>query len=113
MNRYLRSLLTVTIVVSLITILLSQNPLRAKAAKTIVTWFVGLGTGTNEEQLNVQEKLIKKFNAQQDSIELKLFCACGVHAAPAELGTLIATDKPPDIVGPVGFEGAHQFAGQW
>jgi multiple sugar transport system substrate-binding protein len=84
-----------------------------KAQKTVVTWFVGLGTGTNEQQIDVQNTVVENFNKSHDDIELKLNIAASNQAAPAALGTLIASGNAPDIVGPVGFSGANLFSGQW
>jgi len=85
----------------------------AKAQKTVVTWFVGLGTGTNEQQIDVQNKVVENFNKSQDEIELKINIAASNQVAPPALGTLIASGNAPDIVGPVGFSGANLFSGQW
>lgn len=81
--------------------------------KTVVTWFVGLGTGTQPEQIDVQNKVVENFNASQDKIELKINVAASNQVAPDALSTLIAAGTAPDIVGPVGFDGSNQFAGQW
>jgi len=34
--------------------------------KTVVNWFVGLGTGTQPNQIDVQNKVVADFNASQD-----------------------------------------------
>jgi multiple sugar transport system substrate-binding protein len=81
--------------------------------KTVVNWFVGLGTGTDPKQIDVQNKIVSDFNASQDKIELKINIAASNQVAPDALSTLIAAGTAPDIVGPVGFDGSNQFAGQW
>lgn len=81
--------------------------------KTVVTWFIGLGTGTQPEQIDVQNAVVEAFNASQDAIELKVNIAASNQVAPDALSTLIAAGTAPDIVGPVGFDGSNQFAGQW
>lgn len=81
--------------------------------KTVVNWFVGLGTGTDAAQIEVQNKIVADFNASQDAIELKINIAASNQVAPDALSTLIAAGTAPDIVGPVGFDGSNQFAGQW
>lgn len=81
--------------------------------KVVVTWFIGLGTGTNVDQIPVQEAVAKKFNESQTEIELKLNIAASNQAAPDVLSTLIAAGDAPDIVGPVGWSGANLFAGQY
>jgi multiple sugar transport system substrate-binding protein len=81
--------------------------------KTVVKWFVGLGTGTNEQQIAAQEKVVADFNASQSEIELQLILAGNNQSAPDALSTLIASGDAPDIVGPVGFDGSNIFAGSW
>jgi multiple sugar transport system substrate-binding protein len=81
--------------------------------KTVVNWFVGLGTGTQPNQIDVQNKVVADFNASQDQIELKINIAASNQVAPDALSTLIAAGTAPDIIGPVGFDGSNQFAGQW
>lgn len=81
--------------------------------KTVVNWFVGLGTGTQPNQIDVQNKVVEDFNASQNEIELKINIAASNQVAPDALSTLIAAGTAPDIIGPVGFDGSNQFAGQW
>ena len=38
--------------------------------KVTVTWLVGLGTGTNDQQIEAQNQVVADFNASQDEIEL-------------------------------------------
>jgi multiple sugar transport system substrate-binding protein len=81
--------------------------------KTVVKWFVGLGTGTDVQQLEVQNQVVADFNASQSEIELQLILAGNNQSAPDALSTLIAGGDAPDIVGPVGFDGSNIFAGSW
>lgn len=82
-------------------------------SKTVVNWFVGVGTGTDAAQIDVQNALVEKFNASQNEIELKINIAANNTAAYDALATLIAAGDAPDIVGPVGFSGANSFPGAW
>jgi multiple sugar transport system substrate-binding protein len=84
-----------------------------QAQGVTIVWFVGLGTGTNEQQIAVQEQVVENFNNSQDAITLELNIAGSNQTAPDVLSTLIASGDAPDIVGPVGFAGSNQFAGQW
>lgn len=77
-------------------------------AQTKVTWFIGLGAGTQPEQLEGQEAFVNKFNASQSDIELELLIIDN-NVARDTLATLIASGNSPDIVGPVGIAGAHAF----
>jgi hypothetical protein len=47
-----------------------------------ITWFVGLGTGTNEQQIEVQNQVVADFNASQDAIELVINIAGSNQTAP-------------------------------
>ncbi|MDZ4771449.1 MAG: extracellular solute-binding protein [Chloroflexota bacterium] len=79
----------------------------------VIDWFVGLGTGTDQLQIDTQRAVVEAFNASHDDIELRLTLAASNAVAVDTLSTLIAGNTPPDIVGPVGFTGANSFAGQW
>jgi multiple sugar transport system substrate-binding protein len=85
----------------------------AAQGRTVVTWFVGLGTGTSADQIEAQNAVVEAFNASQDEIELQINIAASNQVAADTLATLIAGNTPPDIVGPVGFSGANAFSGQW
>jgi multiple sugar transport system substrate-binding protein len=82
------------------------------AGKTTVRWFVGLGTGTDANQLEVEQKVVEDFNAANPDINLVLE-VINYNSARDTLATEIASGNPPDIVGPVGVGGAEAFHGQW
>jgi multiple sugar transport system substrate-binding protein len=81
--------------------------------KVVVTWFVGLGTGTNDQQIEAQNALVEQFNASQSEIELVINLAASFETGRDTISTLIAAGTPPDIVGPVGVGGSNAFADQW
>jgi multiple sugar transport system substrate-binding protein len=87
------------------------SPLGAQSP-TRVVWFVGLGTGGAPEQLAMQEQVVAAFNAANPDIELVLNIAEN-NVARDTLSTLIAAGNAPDIIGPVGTDGANAFAGNW
>ena len=87
-------------------------PSMAFAEKVKVRWFVGLGTGSREEQIEPQEKVVADFNESQDEIELVLEIVDNDQAYDI-LGTQIAGGNAPDIVGPVGVRGRESFKGTW
>jgi multiple sugar transport system substrate-binding protein len=87
-------------------------PVAAQAPVT-VTWFVGLGTGTNSEQIEIQNQVVQEFNDSHDDIELVINIAASNETARDTLSTLLAAGTPPDIVGPVGVAGSNAFADQW
>jgi multiple sugar transport system substrate-binding protein len=76
-----------------------------------IEWFVGLGTGENEEQIPVEEAVVKAFNDSQDEIELKLTVVDNTEASDT-LATRIAAGDAPDIIGPVGIRGLQSFGDQ-
>lgn len=82
----------------------------ATGDRTVVRWFVGLGTGGNEAQIEAQDGVVEAFNASQDEIELQVEYIQNDVAADT-LATLIAAGDAPDIVGPVGTGGSNAFAG--
>jgi multiple sugar transport system substrate-binding protein len=84
----------------------------AAAGPVKIRWFVGLGTGTDPEQITVQEEVVKDFNASQKDIELVLEIV-PYDSARDTLSTQIASGEGPDIVGPVGWGGSNAFYGQW
>lgn len=80
--------------------------------KVRIRWFVGLGTGTDPQQIATQEEVVADFNAAHPDIELVL------EVVPYESGrdtlaTQIASGNGPDIIGPVGWGGSNAFYGQW
>jgi multiple sugar transport system substrate-binding protein len=111
MSKHLRFLVVATVVVAVL--VAAIGPTAQARQKVTITWFIGLGTGTNLEQIDTQNAVADAFNASQDNIELVLNIAGSNQTAPDVLSTLIASGEPPDIVGPVGFAGSNAFAGQW
>ncbi len=77
-----------------------------------VRWFVGLGTGTDPAQQEIQAEVVEEFNASQDAIELVLEVV-PYDASRDALSTQIASGNGPDIIGPVGVGGSNAFAGQY
>ncbi|MEM7112812.1 MAG: extracellular solute-binding protein [Chloroflexota bacterium] len=76
--------------------------------KVQVRWFVGLGTGSNEDQIPIQEEVVAEFNESQDKIELVVEFVDNASATDA-LNTQIAGGNSPDIIGPVGVAGRAAF----
>lgn len=86
-------------------------PTRAQQPVKVV-WFIGLGTGGQPEQQEMQNKVAEQFNATHSDIQLEIVVA-DYNVARDTLSTLIASGDSPDIVGPVGNTGANAFAGNW
>ncbi len=96
----------------LLLIIISVSPAVAQD-RTVVTWFVGLGTGSNEEQIEAQNQVVEDFNNSQDEIELVINIAASNETARDTLSTLVAAGSAPDIIGPVGVGGSNAFADLW
>jgi multiple sugar transport system substrate-binding protein len=76
-----------------------------------IEWYVGLGTGENEEQIPVEEAVVAAFNDSQDAIELILTVVDNTEASDT-LATRIAAGDAPDIIGPIGIRGLQSFGDQ-
>ncbi len=83
-----------------------------QSGKVCVRWYVGLGTGTNAEQIPIEQEVVDDFNASQSKIQLILEIIPN-NSAMDVLATEIASGNGPDIVGPVGWAGSNAFHGQW
>ncbi|GAB4518077.1 MAG: extracellular solute-binding protein [Anaerolineae bacterium] len=77
-----------------------------------ITWFIGLGTGGAPEQLEAQQAVVDAFNASHDDIQIEIIVVEN-NVSVETLSTLIATGEAPDIVGPVGNQGAAAFRGNF
>ena len=77
-----------------------------------VRWFIGLGTGTSAEQVEVQEQVVAAFTGSRDGIDVELEIV-GFEASRDTLSTEIASGNPPDVLGPVGILGAAAFQDEW
>lgn len=81
---------------------------------TKVTWFIGLGTGSNAEQIPVEKDWVSKYNKSQTQacVVLQVVYNTGTNAYDA-LKAMMAAGNAPDIVGPVGKMGRATFQGSW
>jgi multiple sugar transport system substrate-binding protein len=77
-----------------------------------IRWFVGLGTGTDANQIEIQQRVVDAFNASQENITLVLEVV-PYDSARDTLSTQIAAGAGPDIIGPVGIGGSNDFYGQY
>ena len=76
-----------------------------------IEWYVGLGTGENEEQIPKEEAVVKAFNDSHPNIHLKLTVVDNTEAADT-LATRIGAGDAPDIIGPIGIRGLQSFGDQ-
>jgi multiple sugar transport system substrate-binding protein len=77
-----------------------------------IRWFIGLGTGSQDEQIDGQDAIVAAFNDSQDAIRLIPEYVDNTTAADV-LATQIAGGDAPDLIGPVGLAGSNAFAGQY
>jgi multiple sugar transport system substrate-binding protein len=84
----------------------------AQSGRTAVTWFVGIGTGGQPDQIAAEKALVERYNKSQDKIQLNLEIV-EYNSARDNLAARIAAGNPPDLVGPAGASGANWFRGQW
>jgi len=77
-----------------------------------IRWFIGLGTGTDPEQLTAENEVVAAFNAAHPNIKLTTEVVT-YETAFDTMATEMASGNPPDIVGPMGVDGAESFHGQW
>jgi multiple sugar transport system substrate-binding protein len=88
-------------------------PASASVAKTTVVWFIGLGAGSQPNQLSAEADFVNHYNAtNKDNIDLVLQIMCGCNATETLTGDMEA-GKGPDILGPVGIQGRADYSGYW
>ncbi len=80
--------------------------------KVKVTILVGLGTGTDPDQITQQEALAERYNAAHDTIEIE-FLIVPHEEAGTRLLAMIAGGNPPQLVGPNGISTVAQFFDSW
>ena len=85
----------------------ASSPSTGTAEVVDVEWYVGLGTGTNPEQIPVQEAEVEQFNADHPGINL-ILTVVDSEQAEQDLATRMPTN-PPDLIGPIGIRGLQGF----
>jgi multiple sugar transport system substrate-binding protein len=102
-----------SILLAFLLVVVGAIPLSAQEPVTI-TWYIGLGTGSQPDQLEPQQAVVDAFNASQSDIKLETIVVNNTGTASTDaLQTLIASGEAPDIVGPVGIAGSNAFDGQY
>lgn len=84
----------------------------AAQEKVKVVIFVGLGTGTDPDQITQQEALAERFNSSHDTIEIE-FLIVPHDEAPTRLLAMISGGNAPQLVGPNGISTIAQFFDAW
>ena len=110
MTKRINIILAFVLITSMVLVACGTSSVEAADGDRVqVRWFVGLGTGTDPNQIPVQEAIVEEFNASQDEIELVIEFV-DYEQAYDQLKTQIAAGNPPDIIGPVGTEGGNAFS---
>src|SRR5258708_22638558 len=82
------------------------------AGASKVTWFVGLGGGTDAHVIPKEQAWVDKYNKSQ-SFACVIFQEVHNPQARDVLKAMMAAGNPPDIVGPTGKIGRELYRGQW
>lgn len=90
----------------------AATPVPAPGEPVEVHWFVGVGGGSNPDQIGPQRQVVDAFNASHPNIRLVLEII-PEGGAVDELRARMASGEAPDIVGPVGVEAMNNFYGEW
>jgi multiple sugar transport system substrate-binding protein len=75
-----------------------------------IEWYVGLGTGENEEQIPIEEEVVAAFNASHTDIQIK-FTVVDNTVAYDTLAARLPSD-PPDLIGPIGIRALQSYGDQ-
>ena len=84
----------------------------AAAEPVTVTIFVGMGTGTDPDQIQGQEDLAARFNESHEDIQIEFLIVPNEEAFERYL-TMVSGDNPPDLVGPNGISTIAAFFDTW
>jgi multiple sugar transport system substrate-binding protein len=78
-----------------------------------IRWFIGLGAGSNPEEVEKEEAFVEEFNAEYAGKYKLVLDVVTNETAYDVLKTQVASGDVPDIVGPVGVRGLWSFEGAW
>ena len=79
---------------------------------TKVTIFVGMGTGTNAEQIPMEKAVEKEWNDAHQDIKIE-FLIVPYEERLTKFSTMLAGDMAPDIMLPIGVGGIAEFIDEW
>ena len=80
--------------------------------RTQVFWYIGLGAGSQPDQIPIEKAFVDKYNKSQTEIQLVPIIVDNKYAKD-NLLTQIAAGNAPDIVGPVGTAGRMLLPGAY
>ncbi len=84
----------------------------APAEKAKVVIFIGMGTGTDPDQIAAQEAIQEEFNATHDDIEVEFLIVPHEEAGERYLA-MLSGGNAPQLVGPNGTSTISQFLETW
>jgi len=87
-------------------------PPAAPAEKAKVVIFVGMGTGTDPDQIAAQEALQEEFNSAHDDIEVEFLIVPHEESGERYLA-MLAGGNAPQLVGPNGISTIAEFFDTW
>jgi multiple sugar transport system substrate-binding protein len=87
-----------------------EPPAPAEKAKVVI--FIGMGTGTDPDQIAAQEALQEEFNSTHENIEVE-FLIVPNEEAPERYLAMISGGNAPQLVGPNGISTVAQFYDTW
>ena len=85
---------------------------QAPAEKVKVVIFVGMGTGTDPDQVDAQNKLAEKYNSAHDNIEIEFLIVPHEEYATRYLA-MLSGGNAPQLVGPNGVSTVAEFFDTW
>lgn len=77
------------------------------AGPPVVRWFVGLGKGTQPDQIEAQKAFVKRFNAESCNLPYLNLEIVPNDEAYDRLKEETAAGNAPDVIGPVGARGRN------
>ncbi|HLE27621.1 MAG TPA: extracellular solute-binding protein [Anaerolineales bacterium] len=88
----------------------TQPPAAGEKVKVVI--FVGMGTGTDPDQIDAQTQLAEKFNSAHDQIEIEFLIVPHEEYATRYLA-MLSGGNAPQLVGPNGVQSVAEFFDTW
>ena len=77
-----------------------------------ITVFVGFGTGTEPEQIDLHNQLAQEFSSTHSDIQVE-FVTVAYDEHDTKFQTMLAGDMAPDLVMPIGVMGVAAYYDEW
>jgi multiple sugar transport system substrate-binding protein len=101
-----------SLVLLLVCTMLVTGTVFAQEPVTVVV-YVGLGTGTAPAQIEAQDTLAARFNAEHDDVQIEIMIAPHDEADTRLLAMLTDGETAPGLVGPMGVDFVSGWADAW